>query len=100
MIVLERRIGNVAVVVENTLETPSLLQIVREGKFERVESAGILTLRHISFKGLEADKEISFFTFIETVKTEAVLTIVTPRKEWTTILFYVTKQYTYELIDA
>jgi hypothetical protein len=43
---------------------------------------------------------MSFFTFIETVKTEAVLTIVTPRNECTTALFYVTKQYTYELIDA
>jgi len=73
---------------------------VSEGKFERVESTGILTLRHTSFKGLEDDKEMSFLTFIETVKTEAVLTIVTPRNEWTTVLFYVTKQYTYELIDA
>jgi hypothetical protein len=54
---------------------------VREGKFERVESAGILTLLHTSFKGLEDDTEISFLTFIETVKTEAVLTIVTPRNE-------------------
>ena len=65
---------------------------MREGKLERVESAGILTLRHTSFKGFEDDKEMSFLTFIETVKREAVLTIVTPSNEWTTVLFYVTKQ--------